>query len=41
VRMAIFAVLLGVEHLIPNSLRDATWKTPAQVGPFDAQFTLP
>ncbi len=38
VRMAIFAVLLGVEHLIPNSLRDATWKTPAQIGPFDAEF---
>ena len=38
VRMAIFAVLLGVEHLIPNSLRDATWKTMTQIGPFDAEF---
>ena len=38
VRMAIFAVLLGVEHLIPGSLRDATWKTPVQIGPFDAEF---
>lgn len=25
VRMAVFAVLLGVEHLIAGSLRDATW----------------
>jgi aspartate carbamoyltransferase catalytic subunit len=38
VRMAIFAVLLGVEHQIPGSLRDATWKTPAQIGPYDAEF---
>ncbi|HEX8956579.1 MAG TPA: aspartate carbamoyltransferase, partial [Burkholderiaceae bacterium] len=38
VRMAIFAVLLGVDHLIPSSLRDATWRSPVQIGPFDAEF---
>ena len=27
VRMAVFAVLLGVDHLVAGSLRDATWRT--------------
>jgi aspartate carbamoyltransferase catalytic subunit len=35
VRMAVFAVLLGVEHLVARSLRDATWATPARLGPRD------
>ncbi len=29
VRMAIFAVLLGVEGLVPHSMRDASWRPPA------------
>lgn len=36
VRMAIFAVLLGVERQIQASLRDATWRSPMQIGPHDA-----
>ena len=38
VRMAIFAVLLGVENQIQGSLRDATWKSPTHIGPYDAIF---
>ena len=38
VRMAIFAVLLGVENQIQASLRDATWKSPTHIGPYDAIF---
>lgn len=38
VRMAIFAVLLGVETLVPHSLRDVTWKSPSHIGPDDAVF---
>jgi aspartate carbamoyltransferase catalytic subunit len=36
IRMAIFAVLLGVEKLVPRSLRDATWLSPNPIGPDDA-----
>jgi len=38
VRMAIFAVLLGVEHQVQHSLRDVTWSPPTHVGPHDAVF---
>jgi aspartate carbamoyltransferase catalytic subunit len=38
VRMAIFAVLLGVDHLLARSMRDATWRAPRNVGPNDAVF---
>ena len=38
VRMAIFAVLLGVEHLVRRDLRDAPWLSPARLGPRDAPF---
>jgi aspartate carbamoyltransferase catalytic subunit len=38
VRMAVFAVLLGVDHLVPASLRDAQWISPPRVGPRDAAF---
>jgi len=38
VRMAIFAVLLGVEGKIQGSMRDATWKSPTHIGPYDAIF---
>ncbi|WP_052450027.1 aspartate carbamoyltransferase [Caballeronia concitans] len=38
VRMAIFAALLGVENQVRHSMRDATWKSPASVGPDDAVF---
>lgn len=38
VRMAIFAVLLGVESLVQHSLRDATWQSPSHVGPDDSAF---
>ena len=38
VRMAIFAILLGVEHLVARSLRDAPWISPARLGPRDAAF---
>ncbi|KML59257.1 aspartate carbamoyltransferase [Burkholderia cepacia] len=38
VRMAIFAVLLGVENLVQHSMRDATWRPPAYLGPEDAVF---
>ncbi|OWT53410.1 aspartate carbamoyltransferase [Candidimonas nitroreducens] len=38
VRMAIFAVLLGVEGLVQHSLRDVTWNPPSHVGPDDSPF---
>ena len=38
VRMAIFAVLLGVEGLVQHSLRDVTWSPPSHVGPDDSIF---
>jgi aspartate carbamoyltransferase catalytic subunit len=38
VRMAVFAILLGVEHLVARDLRDAAWASPARVGPRDAPF---
>ncbi|KQR74294.1 aspartate carbamoyltransferase [Burkholderia sp. Leaf177] len=38
VRMAIFAVLLGVDQQVQHSMRDATWKAPAYIGPDDAVF---
>jgi aspartate carbamoyltransferase catalytic subunit len=38
VRMAVFAVLLGVEHLVQRDLRDAPWIAPARLGPRDAPF---
>ncbi|MDR3096397.1 MAG: aspartate carbamoyltransferase, partial [Paraburkholderia sp.] len=38
VRMAIFAVLLGVENLVQHSMRDAVWRPPAYLGPDDAVF---
>ena len=38
VRMALFAVLMGVEHQVAHSLRDAGWRAPAMVGPDDAPF---
>ncbi|MFA5520474.1 MAG: aspartate carbamoyltransferase [Castellaniella sp.] len=38
VRMAIFAVLLGVEGLVQHSLRDATWRAPSHIGPDDSVF---
>ncbi len=39
VRMAVFAVLLGVEHLLARSMRDAAWRSPSHVGPDDAIFS--
>jgi aspartate carbamoyltransferase catalytic subunit len=36
VRMAIFAILLGVDHLVAADLRDARWIAPARIGPRDA-----
>lgn len=38
VRMAIFAVLLGVDNLVQHSLRDVTWSPPSHIGPEDAVF---
>ena len=38
VRMAIFAVLLGVETLVQHSLRDVTWSPPTHIGPDDSIF---
>ncbi|HKU01120.1 MAG TPA: aspartate carbamoyltransferase [Paraburkholderia sp.] len=38
VRMAIFAVLLGVENIVQHSMRDAAWRPPAYLGPDDAVF---
>ncbi len=36
VRMALFAQLLGVDGLVQRSMRDASWRSPAQVGVDDA-----
>ena len=38
VRMAIFAILLGVDHLVARDMRDAPWTSPARLGPHDAPF---
>ena len=38
IRMAIFAVLLGVEGLVQHSMRDVTWKHPSHIGPDDSIF---
>jgi aspartate carbamoyltransferase catalytic subunit len=38
VRMALFASVMGVEGLIPESLRPATWHRPEYIGPDDAPF---
>jgi len=38
VRMAIFAVLLGVDALVPHSMQDARWRSPSHVGPDDSAF---
>jgi aspartate carbamoyltransferase catalytic subunit len=38
VRMAVFAVLLGVQGQVARSLRDANWISPARIGPGDAEF---
>jgi len=38
VRMAIFAVLMGVENQIPHAMRDAAWRTPSPIRPDDAVF---
>lgn len=38
VRMAIFAVLMGVESLVQHSLRDVTWSPPSHIGPDDSVF---
>ncbi|KPC53972.1 aspartate carbamoyltransferase [Amantichitinum ursilacus] len=38
IRMAIFAVLMGVDTLIQRNMRDVSWKTPSLVGPDDAAF---
>ncbi len=38
VRMAVFAVLLGVDHLVARDLRDAPWIAPSRLGPGDAPF---
>jgi aspartate carbamoyltransferase catalytic subunit len=38
IRMAIFAVLLGVDQIVSRSLRDATWIPPSYIGPDDSTF---
>lgn len=38
VRMAIFAVLMGVEGQVQHSLRDVTWSPPSHIGPHDTIF---
>ena len=39
VRMAIFAVLMGVEGLVQHSLRDVVWSPPSHIGPDDSLIT--
>lgn len=39
IRMALFAQMLGVDGLVQRSMRDATWRSPAHVGPDDAQLS--
>lgn len=36
IRMALFAQMLGVDSLVQRSMRDASWKSPAHIGPDDA-----
>jgi aspartate carbamoyltransferase catalytic subunit len=36
IRMALFAQMLGVDSLVQRSMRDASWRSPAHVGPDDA-----
>lgn len=36
IRMALFAQMLGVDGLVHRSMRDATWRSPAHIGPDDA-----
>jgi len=38
IRMAVFAVLLGVESQLRGAMRDANWRRPQQVGRLDAGF---
>ncbi|MFC5473233.1 aspartate carbamoyltransferase [Paraherbaspirillum soli] len=38
VRMALFAVLLGVENQVQHSMKDASWHSPSHIGPDDASF---
>ncbi|MBT2337211.1 aspartate carbamoyltransferase [Variovorax paradoxus] len=38
VRMALFAVLMGVDKQVARSMRDAGWRSPAHIGPDDADF---
>ncbi len=38
VRMAVFAIVLGVDHLVVRDMRDAPWISPARLGPTDAAF---
>ena len=38
VRMAIFAILLGVENLVWKDARDTRWISPPKLGPLDAAF---
>ncbi|PSB92113.1 aspartate carbamoyltransferase [Candidatus Pandoraea novymonadis] len=38
VRMAIFAVLMGVDKQVAHSMRDAKWNVPSHIGPDDAYF---
>jgi aspartate carbamoyltransferase catalytic subunit len=38
VRMAVFAVLLGVQGQVAKSLRDANWISPVRIGTGDAPF---
>ncbi|GAA5166158.1 aspartate carbamoyltransferase [Viridibacterium curvum] len=41
VRMAVFAVLLGVESQLSSAMRDARWRRPARIGKQDAAFHRP
>ena len=36
IRMALFAQMLGVDSLVQRSMRDASWRSPAHIGPDDA-----
>lgn len=38
VRMALFAILMGVDGQVSRSMRDPLWSAPFQVGPDDAGF---
>jgi aspartate carbamoyltransferase catalytic subunit len=39
-RMAVFAVLLGVESKLQGAMRDVSWRRPARIGRQDASFHL-